>query len=210
MRLKTSILAALAVVCFAAPAMAQLTIAVTSTDDLNNILVGSQFTVDITLSTPLNEAQGLSLRIANINESTVDFVSATIPNFGGGATPMGGIFGTEVAPGVIINSLNNVLAGPVDNGTDVQLFNGVTPNMVGSNGPEVFTATFDAVAEGTVMLDIGALDAFGDAFVSSETGTTTPFTTTTVTVVPEPGAIAGSLAAVGSVLGVVTIRRRRD
>jgi len=208
MRLKTSILAALATVAFAMPAAAQLTIALSSTDNLNAIGVGEQFTIDITLTTPTPEAQGLTLRVDGINTTVLGFDSATIPNFGGAASPNGAIFGTDLGGGVIINGLASVLAGPVDNGTNVLLFDGVTTSPTTSSGPEVFTITFDALQAGTVDLDIGAIDAFGDAYVSTG-GTTTPFSSVTVTV-PEPGAIAGSLAALGSVLGVVTVRRRRD
>lgn len=208
MRLKTLILTALATVAFAMPAAAQLTIDISSTSDLNAIGVGESFTLDVTLTTPSPEAQGLAFRVDGIDLAVLDFTGATIPNFGGAATPNGAIFGTDLGGGVVINGLDNTLASPVDNGTNVLLFNGVTPNPTTSSGPEVFTVTFEAVAAGTVDLDIGSIASFGDAYVST-TSTTTPFSSVTVTV-PEPGAIAGSLAALGSVLGVVAVRRRRD
>jgi len=208
MRLKAFILAALATIAFATPAAAQLSIVVDSTSDLNAISIGETFTVNITLTTPAPEAQGLTLRVDGVNETVLDYVSATVPNFGGAATPNGGIFGTDLGGGVVISALASVLAAPVDNGTNILLFDGVTPTPTTSSGPEVFTVTFDALAAGTVNLNVGAISAFGDAYVSTG-GTTTPFTPVTITV-PEPGAIAASLAALGSVFGVVTIRRRQD
>ncbi len=208
MRLKTSVLAALATIGFALPAAAQLSIVVDSTSNLNAISVGETFTIDITLTTPSPEAQGLAFRVDGIDTAVLAFDSATIPNFGGAATPNGAIFGTDLGGGVIINGLNNSLMGAVDNGTNVFLFNGVTPNPTTGSGPEVFTVTFDAIAAGTVDLDIGSIDSFGDAYVSTS-GTTTPFTSVTITV-PEPGAVAASLAALGSVFGVITVRRRSN
>jgi len=208
MRLKAFILAALATIAFATPAAAQLSIVVDSTSDLNAISIGETFTVNITLTTPAPEAQGLTLRVDGVNETVLDYVSATVPNFGGAATPNGGIFGTDIGGGVVISALASVLAAPVDNGTNILLFDGVTTSPTTSSGPEVFTVTFDALAAGTVNLNVGAISAFGDAYVSTG-GTTTPFTPVTITV-PEPGAIAASLAALGSVFGVVTIRRRQD
>jgi hypothetical protein len=208
MRLKAFILAALATIAFATPAAAQLSIVVDSTSDLNAISIGETFTVNITLTTPTPEAQGLTLRVDGVNETVLNYVSATVPNFGGAATPNGAIFGTDLGGGIIISGLASVLAAPVDNGTNILLFDGVTTSPTTSSGPEVFTVTFDALAAGTVNLNVGAISAFGDAYVSTG-GTTMPVTPVTITV-PEPGAIAASLAALGSVFGVVTIRRRQD
>ena len=210
MRLKTFILAAIATTALATPAAAGLNIAVSSTSDLNAIGVGETFTLDIDLTTDTaGEARGLTLRVADIDDTVLGFDSATIPNFGGAATPTGAVFGLDLGGGIVINALTNALAGPVDNGTDVVLFNGVTTGATTSAGPETFTLTLEALAAGTVTLEIGAISSFGDAYVSSVDGTSAPTTTTTVTV-PEPGSVAASLAALGSVFGVVTIRRRQD
>ena len=209
MRLKTFILAAIATIALATPAWAALTVNVTSASDLTAIAQGDQFTLDIEITTTTaGEARGLTLRAAGWAEGNLSFVSATIPNFGGAATPTGAVFGLDLGGGIVINALTNALAGPVDNGTDVVLFNGVTTGATTSAGPETFTATFTALSEGTLNLQIGAIASFGDAYVATS-GTTTPFTATTITV-PEPGAVAASLAALGSVFGVVTIRRRQD
>ena len=209
MRLFTSIIAGLATFAFAATASAALTVSATSATDTTALNAGDTFTLDITLTTTTaGEARGLTLRAAGWNAGDLSFVSATIPNFGGTATPTGGIFGTDLGGGVVISALASVLAAPVDNGTNILLFDGVTTSPTTSSGPEVFTVTFDALAAGTVNLNVGAISAFGDAYVSTG-GTTTPFTPVTITV-PEPGAIAASLAALGSVFGVVTIRRRQD
>lgn len=214
MRLKTFVLAALATIGFAMPAAAQLSIVVDSTSNLSAIGVGESFTLDITLTTPVAEAQGLTIRVDGIDQAVLDFDTATLANASDPATPAGGgVFGAlvELIPGfplVYQNFIGNVLTGPVDNGTNVLLFDGVTTSPTTGTGPEVFTVTFDAIASGVVDLDIGAINAFGDAYVSTS-GTTTPFTTVTVTV-PEPGAMAASVAALGSVLGVVATRRRQD
>ena len=210
MRLKTFILAAIATIALATPAWAALTVNVSSQNDLAALTAGDQFTLDIELTTTTaGEARGLTLRAAGWNAGDLSFVSATVPNFGGPATPTGAVFGLDLGGGIIINALTSTLATEgQDNGTDVLLFNGVTTGATTSAGPETFTATFTALSEGTVGLNIGAIASFGDAYVATS-GTTAPFTPVTVTV-PEPGAVAASLAALGSVFGVVTIRRRQD
>lgn len=215
MRLTTLLLAALTMVALATPAAAQLTIATSSTSDLNAIGIGETFTIEISLTVPSPEAQGLTLRVDGINTSVLAFDSATLANVGvpGVTAPGGSIFGdlVELIPGfppIYSSGIDSILSGPVDNGTNVVLFDGVSTGATIGTGPEVFTITFDALATGTVDLDIGAIQSFGDAYVSTS-GTTFPFETVSVTV-PEPGAVAASLAALGSVMGVVTVRRRRD
>ena len=186
MRLKAFILAALATIAFATPAAAQLSIVVDSTSDLNAISIGETFTVNITLTTPAPEAQGLTLRVDGVNETVLDYVSATVPNFGGAATPNGGIFGTDIGGGIVINALASVLAGPVDNGTDVVLFNGVTTGATTGAGPETFTLTL-LYNGGAGSIEVGAISSFGDAYVSSVDGTSAPTTTVAYSAVPEPG-----------------------
>ena len=211
MRLFTSIIAGLATFAFAATASAALNVSATSATDTTALNAGDTFTLDITLTTTTaGEARGLTLRAAGWNAGDLSFVSATVPAFGGAATPNGAVFGLDLGGGIIINALTSTLTTQgQDNGTDVLLFNGVTTGATTGAGPETFTATFTALTAGTVNLNIGAIASFGDAYVSSEDGTTNPFTSVTVTV-PEPGAVAASLAALGSVFGVVTIRRRQD
>ena len=214
MRLKTSFFAALMMVAFAIPAAAQLNIATSSTSDLNAIGIGETFTIEITLTTPVAEAQGLTLRVASIDDTVIAFDSATLANQGVfGAAAGGSIFGTlsEIAPGFFAysNGVDSILSAAVDNGTNVVLFDGVSTGTPDGAGPDVFTITFEGLAEGTMDLEIGAVESFGDAFVSRINGTTFPTTTVSVTV-PEPGATVASLAALGSVMGVVTIRRRRN
>ena len=76
------------------------------------------------------------------------------------------------------------------------------------SGAAQFQIVFDVIgADGeSTVLDIGTFLAFGDLY----TGTVDAISTnTSVSItVPEPAAIATSLAAVSSVFGVVAIRRR--
>ena len=216
MRLKASILAAFATIAFATPALADLNIGITSSPtDLTTLTSGDQFTLTITLTTTtVGEAQGLTLRIADINDTAIDFVSSQAPN---SASSAGGALFGAIAPLVIPavgtfpsyqDFIANVNSDAVDNGTDVVLFNGVTTSPTTGDGNESYVVTFNAIGAGTMDLQIGAINSFGDAYVATS-GTTTPFETVTVTV-PEPGAVAASLAALGSVFGVVAVRRRHD
>jgi len=187
MRLFTSIIAGLATFAFAATASAALTVSATSATDTTALNAGDTFTLDITLTTTTaGEARGLTLRAAGWNAGDLSFVSATIPNFGGAATPNGGIFGTDIGGGIVINALASVLAGPVDNGTDVVLFNGVTTGATTGAGPETFTLTL-LYNGGAGSIEVGAISSFGDAYVSSVDGTSAPTTTVAYSAVPEPG-----------------------
>ena len=96
-------------------------------------------------------------------------------------------------------------------GTSVNLFQGVSATPAGGIGPDSFSVTFTAISEGTTVIDLGALADYSDAYGveggadNSQLGDTQ----LSITVVPEPASIAASLAALASVLGVVSIRRRR-
>ena len=207
MRLKTFILAALATIAFATPAAALLDVVVTSASDLNAIGVGDTFTLQIDLTTTTaGEARGLTLRIADIDDTVLGFDSATIPNFGGAATPTGAVFGLDLGGGIIINALTNALAGPVDNGTDLLLFNGVTTGATTSAGPETFELTLQYNG-GSGSIEVGAISSFGDAYVSSVDGTSAPTTTVaySAAVIPEPG--TALLMGLGLV-GLATAGRR--
>jgi hypothetical protein len=186
MRLFSSLLAGLATFAFAATASAALGVQVSPDADTLALAPGQELTLTITLTTTNpGEARGLTLRAAGL-DGNLSFVSATIPNFGGVATPNGAIFGNDLGGGVVIAGLNSILAGPVDNGTNVVLFDGVTTSATFSAGPEVFTLTLQAIG-GAGTLEIGAIGSFGDAYVSSVDGTSAPTTTLAYSVVPEPG-----------------------
>ena len=208
MRLKTFILAALATIAFATPAAADLNIAVSSTSDLNAIGVGDTFTLQIDLTTTnAGEARGLTLRIAGIDDTVIGYVSATVPNFGGAATPAGAVFGLDLGGGIIINALTSTLATEgQDNGTDVLLFNGVTTGATTSAGPETFELTLQYNG-GSGSIEVGAISSFGDAYVSSVDGTSAPTTTVaySAAVIPEPG--TALLMGLGLV-GLATAGRR--
>ena len=90
-----------------------------------NLTASQKFNISVVLSTTTaGEARGLTLRAAGWSAGDLSFVSATIPNFGGAATPTGALFGLDLGGGIVINALTNGLAGAVDNGTDVILFSG--------------------------------------------------------------------------------------
>ena len=67
--------------------------------------------------------------------------------------------------------------------------------------------TFSGTNEGTTTIDFGAFLDYSDTYTGGDNGQITD--SLTITVVPEPGTVAASLAAMGSVLGVVAVRRRR-
>ena len=189
MRLFTSIIAGLATFAFAASASAALNVSATSATDTTALNPSDTFTIDITLTTTsAGEARGLTLRAAGWNAGDLSFVSATIPNFGGAASPTGAVFGLDLGGGIVINALTSALAGPVDNGTDVVLFNGVTTGATTSAGPETFTLTLQYNG-GSGSIEIGAISSFGDAYVSSVDGTSAPTTSVaySAAVIPEPG-----------------------
>ena len=186
MRLFSSIIAGLATFAFAATASAGLNIDVQSDLDTLALAPGDEFTLTITLTTDFaSEAQGLTLRAAGWAPGDLSFVSATIPNIGA-ASPNGAIFALDVGGGLFINGINNILTGPEDNGTNVALFNGVATGATTGSGPEVFTLTL-AYAGGAGTITVGAIESFGDAFVSNVDGTTRPTTTIAYAPVPEPG-----------------------
>ena len=56
-------------------------------------------------------------------------------------------------------------------------------------------------------IDIGAFADYSDTYGGGDNGMNPA--SVTITVVPEPGAVAASLAAIGSVFGVAAVRRRR-
>ena len=74
-------------------------------------------------------------------------------------------------------------------------------------GDPQFRVIFDAAAPGTTTLQIGTFETYQDGYVGSvdEIANNTSVTIT----VPEASAVTSSLAALGSVFGIVAIRRRR-
>ena len=213
MRITNCLLAGFITLLAASTATAGLTVSAESASDLNNIGVGEEFTITVTVTTTGAEALALGLRAANYNDpdavpseaGTIAFVSSSIPSqiFGfdiGGGTFLGGL--ANSADGLEQQPLVGVRAG-----LSVNLFQGVSPTPAAAAGPDTFDVTFSGAAEGTTTIDFGAFLDYSDTYTGGDNGQITD--SLTVTVVPEPGTVAASLAAMGSVLGVVAVRRRR-
>jgi len=79
--------------------------------------------------------------------------------------------------------------------------------VTGVTGDPQFRVIYTALAEGTTTLQIGTYAEYQDGYVGTVDELANN-TTVTITV-PEAGALTSSLAALGSVFGVVAIRRRR-
>ena len=202
MRLFTSIIA-LATFMVAGAASAALTVSSTESGGLT-VNPGATVTINISISTTAPEATALGLRAANYDPSILVFDSYSAPasifNFAP-SVPFGGIANTPALLGE-----QGPLAG-VRAGTSVNLFQGVSLSPAASAGPESFQVEFVAGEEGTTTLDVGVFADYSDAYLGGDNGVTND--SVEVTVVPEPGAVAASLAAMGSVFGVVAVRRRR-
>ena len=226
MRIFNGLLAGLTTLLVASAATAALTVSASSTSDLSNIAIGEEFTINISISTSGNEAQSLGLRAANYNPDTsefvvqsgeqvenpdfdpsapvvIQFVSATVPasifNFSP-SVPFGGL--SNSASGV-----EEIPATGIRAGISVNLFQGVSVSAAAGAGPEAFDVTFTGLEEGTTTIDIGAFADYSDTYGGGDNGMNPA--SVTITVVPEPGAVAASLAAIGSVFGVAAVRRRR-
>ncbi|MCR9093906.1 MAG: hypothetical protein NXI30_06805 [bacterium] len=186
MRRIASLIAGCLVFVCAGTAVSALHIEVTSDVDPLRLIPDSDVTFTITLTTDLpGEARGLTLRAAGLGDDLA-FRSATVPNFGGPGSPNGEIFGRDIGFGFISDGIESVLPGPIDNGDNVVLFDGVSTLGTYSAGPEVFTLTLRVIGFGAGAIEVGALRPFGDAYVSDVDGTSYP-------VVSIPYAVSGIL-----------------
>ena len=222
MRLITGFLASAAVFFAASMASAAVTWTVNATTSngspLTEVTLGAQIILDITASTD-DFAFAVAGSVNNYDNTIVgldtgsSLISPSIFNqvcvpgsgcFGGLTNQVGGAITFQeraVGPGVEAEFFAGVNTSPAggQGGTDPGIATGVT-------GDAQFQIVYDALAMGTTELQIGTYAAYLDGY----TGTVDMIannTTVTVTV-PEAGAMASSLAALGSVFAVVGIRRR--
>ena len=229
MRLFTSFLATVAVLAMAPMAFAGPTYTYSaSTSDsspLSAVTVGASIIIDITLTTD-DAGYGIAGALTNYDNTIVGLDAAgstlaaniwnqvCIP----GPTCFGGI-ANQVGSSITFQE-NNTGPGGV---AEAEFFGGlsVTPaggtgsqdpglSGVADGGPQ-FQIVFDVIGDpsSSTTFDIGTFgptDVYTD---SAFTGNNASVTNATVTItVPEPTAVATSLAAVSSVFGVIAIRRR--
>ena len=183
---------------------------------LSALSVGDTVTIDVTL--------GSTGGVFGLGVSAIDF--DPVVSFSSGTVPANVLNSICVAPGTCFGGLPNTTAAAsvgsanVPGLPEVQLFNGVSTVAVDGDGASdqgVITLTegdpqfrivFTAAEEGSTTIIIGANSAYGDNVVGAG-GSLLNSTNAEITLtVPEPAAMASSLAALGSVLGVVAIRRR--
>lgn len=195
-------LAGLTALMAASAASAALTVVVTPSSNPAAVPLGGSITLDIVVTTTAPEALALGLRAANYDPAILGFDDSTIP-----ASIFN--FSPEVQFGGLGNNASGLEQPPqtgVRAGTSVNLFQGVSTTPAAGAGPDSFSVTFTGDAEGTTTVDVGAFANYSDVYLGGNNLQTTD--SVTITVVPEPTSIAAALAAMGSVLGVVAVRRR--
>ena len=117
----------------------------------------------------------------------------------------------DFGPGSGFGGLDNT-ATPAEEGpggprpaTSINLFQAVSLAPAATAGPADFQVTFVAGAEGTTIVDIGALSEYGDVYGGGDNVANNIQISVTV---PEPASVLSACAALGAVAGVVRIRRR--
>jgi hypothetical protein len=223
MRLFVSVIATTAMFFAASVAGAATTFSAstsTSGASLSALQVGDTVTIDVTLSSDGTGVFGLGVSAIGYSPA----LSFTSGQAAGSvlnqvciapSTCFGGLDNTESS---IAETTSNVPGLP-----EVQLFSGISVSGssqtgaldqdytggLGTTGPQ-FQIVFTAANEGSTTISLGANVAYGDNVVAAggalanDANTNAEITLT----VPEPATMASSLAALGSVLGVVAIRRR--
>jgi hypothetical protein len=224
--LRCSVIAAAAVAAFSAgtaSADVTWTVAASSTGDLNAAQAGDVITIDITLSNDGTAVFGLG---GSIYGADIGAGAVTISG-GGGTTSSAALVQFATGPGAGFGGLDSAQAIELDaagGDAGIQFFNGVSISGTGATGAgdispltsatggpqfQVIVEVASGLADGTYTLDVGAghptdgvIGNGGTALGSTEGSV--------VFTVPEPTTIASSLAAMGTVLGVVGLRRRKS
>lgn len=177
MRLFTFLGATLAAFVFATTASAALNVEISSADDLGALVIGQTFTVDITISTTAPEALGLGLRAKGYGPELSADAFTTLPSIFN--------FSPSVPFGGIANQTAGVINDGIGPGPSVNLFQGVSLSAAAGTGPEVFSVTFTALAQGSGVIEAGAFEAFADTYVGGDNVINNA--SIAYTVVPEPG-----------------------
>ena len=222
--LRGSVIAAAAVAAFSAgtaSADVTWTVAASSTGDLNAAQAGDVITIDITLSSDGTAVFGLGGSIYGAD------IGAGAVTLSGGTTSSAALVQFATGPGSGFGGLDSAQAIELDaagGDAGIQFFNGVSISGTGATGAgdispltsatggpqfQVIVEVASGLADGTYTLDVGAghptdgvIGNGGTALGSTEGSV--------VFTVPEPTTIASSLAAMGTVLGVVGLRRRKS
>jgi hypothetical protein len=185
---------------------------------LTGVTVGAQIILDITARTD-DFAFGLAGSVNNYDNSIIGL------DAGSSLIPLNLFNQVCVAPGSCFGGIENQVGGAitfqenaVGPGVEAEFFAGLALTAAGGQGeldqgavtgvagdPQI-RVIYDALAAGTTTLQIGTYAEYLDGY----TGTVDSLAnnTTLVVTVPEAGAMASSLAALGSVFAVVGIRRR--
>jgi hypothetical protein len=219
MKFSAALLASL-ILFTAQSALADGTFTASATSDggpLTALEIGDVVTIDVTIRSDGAEVFGLGVSAVGYDPAVVSFTSGTIPANVLNAICSGGscFGGLANATTTAAESSVNVPGLP-----EVQLFNSVAVVGVaqtgdadegvitGVAGDPQFQIVFTAAGDGTTTITIGGNEAYGDGIVGAGGAALGSANAEVVLTVPEPATMASSLAALGSVLGVVAIRRR--
>jgi len=213
---RVALLASLLVLSAAMTASAEVTFSVVTTtgsgNPLPSVVAGDTITMDITM---VSDGE-LTFAIGGA-VSWPDGASAVTLN--SGTTSAAALVQVSTGPGTGFGGLDSAQPVAVDPLVgDIQFFNGVSisgtpatgsadvsPITMLAGGPQAqVIVTVNSVP---VTFTVGADAAFGDAVVG--TGGAFLVSNNATIVVPEVGAVASSMAALGSVFAIVGLRRRR-
>lgn len=184
---------------------------------LSAVQVGETITIDVTLRSDASlfglggAAFGYDTGIVSLNSGSLS-AAVVVQVATGPGTGFGGITNQTLS---LVQS-----NGPAPLLGEVQFMNGVdlagTPAtgavdqgiITGVAGDPQFRLIMNAVATGTTTVTIGTSAEYGDAVVLAGGAFGASTDSPVVITVPEPAAIASSVAALASVFAVVGIRRR--
>ena len=222
--LRGTVIAAAAVAAFSAgtaSADVTWTVDASSTGDLNAAQAGDVITIDITL-----RSDGISVFGVGGSIYGAD-IGAGAVTLSGGTTSSAALVQFATGPGTGFGGLDSTQAvalDPAGGDAGIQFFNGVSISGTGADGSgdlspitsaagdpqfQVVVEVAAGLADGEYTLNVGAGHPTDGAVGNggAALGTTEG---SVVFTVPEPGTIASSLAAMGTVLGVVGLRRRKS